>query len=44
MRRKKFRKCVLKEMSAGSTRKDATLKCRKTTKLTEKRRNLKNED
>ena len=43
VRRKKFRKCVLKEMSAGSTRKDATLSCKKTTKK-ESRRIIKNED
>jgi len=42
VRRKKFRKCVLKEMSYGSTRKNATLKCRKTIKKMEK--TIKNED
>ena len=28
-RRKPFRRCVLREMSSGATRKDATMKCRK---------------
>ena len=29
VRRKPFRKCVLKEMSSGATRKEATAKCNK---------------
>lgn len=41
MRRKKFRKCVLREMSNGETRKNATMKCRK---VKQKERELKNEN
>ena len=37
MRRKKFRKCVLREMSNGETRKNATIKCRKDIKQKEKK-------
>ena len=37
VRRKKFRKCVLKEMGYGSTRKNATMKCRKDIKQKEKK-------
>lgn len=31
-RRKKFKKCVLKEMEAGLTKKEATTKCSRTIK------------
>jgi len=37
-RRKPFRKCVLKEMNDGLTKKEATSKCQKTFKKIQKKK------
>jgi len=42
-RRKPFRKCVLREMARGSTKKDATFKCKKNEKK-DSRKTIKNEN
>lgn len=39
-RRKKFRKCVLKEMSSGATRSEATAKCNRIIKKNGRKENI----